>query len=84
VVSRAVKFNEGISATKGAATASISEESRIVYDSITVLSMPQNDEQLLIPPAPEHQNSDSDSDLELSISSEENKEPTSVNPSLLL
>src|SRR5579862_1900098 len=82
VVSRDVRFNEGISAIEGAAAAPIPEELRIIHDSITVLSVPQDDKQLPTPPATEHQ--DSESESESSILSEENKEPTPVDPSLLL
>ena len=79
-----MRFNKGISAMKGAAAAPIPEESRIIHDSITVLSASQDDKQLPTPPATEHQDSESESESESSISSEENKEPTLVNSSLLL
>src|SRR5579859_6656152 len=74
VVSRDVRFNEGISAMKGAAAAPIPEELRIIHDSITVLPASQDDKQLPTPPATEHQ--DSESESESSISSGEIKEPT--------
>ena len=54
VVSRDVKFNEGISAMDGAVTFLIPEEPRIIHDSITVLPMPLDDGQLPTPPAIEY------------------------------
>jgi hypothetical protein len=84
VVSRDVRFKEGISVMDGAVTSPISEEPRIVHDSITVLPAPQNNGQLPTPPATEHQDSEPGSDPESSISSGGNNEPTSVDPRLLL
>jgi len=55
-----------------------------MHNFITVLLASQNHEQLRTLSAIEYQDSEPESDSELSISSEENKEPTSVNSSLLL
>ena len=84
MVSRDVRFNEGISAMEETTRTPIPEEPRIIHDSITVLPVPQKDGQLPSPPATEYQDSELASDPELSISSGGNKEPTPVDPSLLL
>jgi len=84
VVSRDVRFHEGISPMDGAVTSPMPEEPRIIQDSITVLPAPQDNQQLPTPPATEHQDSEPDSDPESSISDEENQESTPVDPSLLI
>src|SRR5579862_4818729 len=58
VVSRDVRFNEGISAMDEVVTLPTLEEPRIIYDSITVLPAPPDDRQLPTPPATEHQESE--------------------------